>query len=121
MIAMGMIAANAQTNANPFIFNTQQDVDMLYKVMLNELALTTEQGDKVHELLNGSLKSQEVSRAAEVAKTNPSFLESIYQRQEMHVEGNLKQIITAEQYTKYQTIKPQLLAKVKALMTKGKK
>lgn len=116
---MGMIASYAQTNANPFIFNTQQEVDMLFKVMINELALTTEQSEKVHELLNGSFKSQQASRAADLAKTNPSFLESIYQRQEQHVEGNLKQMITAEQYTKYQTVKPQLIAKVKAL-SKGK-
>jgi hypothetical protein len=120
MMALGMFTlVNAQNSVNPFIFNTQKDADVMFKVLMTELNLTGEQSQPVLELLQGSYQSQNSTRNSEMGKKDQGYLSVAMDRQKMHIEGNLKNILTKEQYQKFEAVEPQLAAKAKELM-KGK-
>lgn len=105
----------AQTSTySLYKFNSTAESDIVLKALNLELKFSEAEFAKVQDILNASARSQsELYKLPD--NKNPENITLIVNRQTMHIEGNLKNIIGEDRYKKYIAAKASIEAKAKEL------
>ncbi len=105
----------AQTSTySLYKFNSTAESDIVLKALNLELKFSEAEFAKVQDILNASARSQsELYKLPD--NKNPENITLIVNRQTMHIEGNLKNIIGEDRYKKYVAAKATIEAKAKEL------
>lgn len=100
---------SAQNAAGFFTMTSQKQFDCLYKAINETVQLLPSEQKKLFGLMNQSLTAQMDVANSEQAKNNPSYVTTATQRQTLHIEGNMRNFLSADKMTAFEKAKPAIL------------
>ena len=109
---------SAQNAAGFFTMTSQKQFDCLYKAINEKVQLLPSEQKKLYSLMTQSMTAQMDVANSEQAKNNPSYVTTATQRQTLHIEGNMRNFLSADKMTAFEKAKPAIQERAAELRKK---
>lgn len=118
LFVLSVQGISAQNAAGFFTMTSQKQFDCLYKAINETVKLLPSEQKKLFGLMNQSMTAQQDVANSEQAKNNPSYVTTATQRQTLHIEGNMRNFLSAEKMAAFEKAKPAILERAAELRKK---
>lgn len=120
ILFLAFVAATyAQQSFKLYRLTSTEYTDAFLKAISEEVKITGQQNEQLRELFSKTQQHQEeIFKRAE--NNEADRYEAYMNRQQGHLEGNMRMIIGEENYKLYEAAKPRLEAKMKVFATSKK-